>query len=314
MKDNNWRKFGLTPTFDVLGFGAIAVDDLLYVDHYPPPDVKMPVTDIVRQGGGLTATALVAVTRLGGTAAYAGVLGDDELSRHAIAALEEEGVDCSLVRRDPEARPVRAVIIIDLSTGTRNIFSDARRFVSRAPKEMTDALISRCRVLFLDHRVAAAGVAAAQVAQRLGIPVVADVERLLTPEVPAMMDASDHLIVSAGLAQQVTGRDDPARAVEALSRRNRAATVVTAGDAGCWYARGAGPVMHQPAFAVEVVDTTGCGDVFHGAYAALLARGADLSRCIQFAAATAALKATCPGGRSGIPVYDAVEAFMQMQG
>jgi sulfofructose kinase len=304
----------LTPTFDVLGFGAIAVDDLLYVDHYPPADAKMPVTDIARQGGGLTATALVAVTRLGGTAAYAGVLGDDELSRHAMAALEEEGVDCSLVRHDPEARPVRAVIVIDLSTGTRNIFSDARSFVSRGPEEMTEVLISRCRVLFLDHRVAEAGVAAAQVAHRLGIPVLADVERLMSPEVPGMMDASDHLIVSAGLAQEVTGRDDPPRAVEALSRPDRAATVVTAGDAGCWYAEGAGPIVHQPAFTVEVVDTTGCGDVFHGAYAALLARGAEVPRCIRFAAATAALKATCHGGRSGIPVYEAVETFLREQG
>ncbi len=304
----------MTATYDVLGFGAIAVDDLLYVEHYPPADAKMPVTDIDRQGGGLTATALVTVTRLGGTAAYAGVLGDDDLSRHAIAALEEDGVDCSLVRHDPEARPVRAVIVIDLSTGTRNIFSDARRFVSRSPEEMTEALISRGRVLFLDHRVAAAGVAAAQVARLLGIPVVADVERLMSPEVPAMMDASDHLIVSAELAEEVTGRDDPARAVEALARPDRAATVVTAGETGCWYAQGVGSVTHQPAFAVEVVDTTGCGDVFHGAYAALLARGADVPRCIRFAAATAALKATCPGGRAGIPVYEAVEAFLRMRG
>ncbi len=303
----------LAHTFDVLGFGAIAVDELLYVEHYPPADAKTPVADSTRQGGGLTATALVAVARLGGSAAYAGVLGDDELSRYAIASLEEVGVDCSLVRRAPDARPVRAVVIIDLSTGTRNIFADARQFVSRAPEEMTEALISRCRVLFVDHRVARAAVAAAQQAHRLGIPVVADVENLLTPEVPEMMALSDHLIVSQALAQVVTGQDDPARAVERLARAERAATVVTAGEAGSWYAQGRGPVFHQPAFRVDVVDTTGCGDVFHGAYAALLARGEGVPTCVQFASATAALKATRPGGRSGIPTYDEAEAFLRQQ-
>ncbi len=301
----------MTPTYEVLGFGAIAVDDLLYVEHYPPADAKMPVTDIVRQGGGLTATALVAVARLGGSAAYAGVLGDDEASRYAIASLEEEGVDCSLVRHDPEARPVRAFIVIDTSTGTRNIFSDARRFVSREPEEMTQELISRCQVLFVDHRVARAAVAAARHARRLGIPIVADVERLLSPEVPEMMALADHLIVSQALAQEVTGFDDPGRGAEALARDGRAATVVTAGEAGSWYVQGRGPVAHQPAYCVDVVDTTGCGDVFHGAYAALLARGADLPTCIRFASATAALKATRPGGRTGIPDYAAVEAFLR---
>lgn len=299
--------------FDVLGFGAIAVDDLVYVERYPPADAKTPVVDIVRQGGGLTATALVAVARLGGTAAYAGVLGDDELSRHAIAALQDEGVDCSLVRHDPAAQPVRAVVIIDLSTGSRNIFSDARRFVSREPHEMTAELISRCRVLFVDHRIARAAVAAAPVARSLGIPIVADVERLLTPEVAEMMAISDHLIVSQALAQEVTGRDDPASAVEALARLERVATVVTAGEAGSWYVQGTGPTTHQPAYRIEVVDTTGCGDVFHGAYAALLARGADVALCIRYAAATAALKATRPGGRAGIPDYPTVEAFLRKQ-
>lgn len=300
----------MSVAFDVLGFGAIAVDDLLYVEQYPPADAKMPVSDTVRQGGGLTATALVAVARLGGSAAYAGVLDDDDLSRYAIASLEEEGVDCSLVRRQPGARPVWAVVVISRSTGTRNIFSDARRFVAREPQEMTDALIRQCRVLFVDHRVARPAVAAAQIAHRLGIPVVADVERVLSPEVPEMMALADHLIVSQELAREVTGRDDPGSAVAQLARSERAATVVTAGEAGSWYVQGRGSVVHQPAFAVDVVDTTGCGDVFHGAYAALLARGEDVPRCILFAAATAALKATQPGGRSGIPSYAEVEAFL----
>jgi len=90
--------------YDVLGFGIVTVDDFLVVDRYPPPGAKMPVRDRYRQGGGLTGTALVAAARLGARAAFAGVLGTDELSTWTRAELEREGVDCSAVITQPDAR------------------------------------------------------------------------------------------------------------------------------------------------------------------------------------------------------------------
>ena len=89
---------------------------------------------------------------------------------------------------------------------------------------------------------------------------------------------------------------------------------MTCGAAGSWYRDEAGPPRHQPAFPVSVVDTTGCGDVFHGAYAAALARGLDLAARVRFAAAAAALKATRAGGQAGIPTRAATEAFLQENG
>ena len=96
----------------------------------------------------------------------------------------------------------------------------------------------------------------------------------------------------------------------ALARPNRACCAVTAGAQGCWYSEHGGRVRHFPAFRVPVVDTTGCGDVFHGAYAASIARGDGIDRAIQVATATAGLKASQPGGRAGIPDRVAVERFL----
>src|SRR5881398_3181423 len=107
---------------DVLGLGAVAIDDLLFVDTYPPPDAKVRVHRRERQGGGLTATALVAAARLGARCAYAGVLGEDELSEFVRQRLQVEGVDVSLVRRRSDARPIHSIIIVDESRQTRNIF------------------------------------------------------------------------------------------------------------------------------------------------------------------------------------------------
>ena len=122
---------------------------------------------------------------------------------------------------------------------------------------------------------------------------------------------ADHLILSRDCARAITGTRSPAQAVRKLARPDRQVAVVTCGDEGCWYlAQGDAVPRRQPAFKVEAVDTTGCGDVFHGAYAFALARGLGLEDRIRFAAAAAALKATRPGGQAGIPSLRAVRRFL----
>ena len=112
----------MTATFDVLGLGCAAVDDLLYVDAYPPPDRKVRVRRRERQCGGLTATALVAAARLGGRCAYAGALGEDEDSRFVIDCFRREGIDTGHLVRRPEARPIRSTIVVDETHRTRTIW------------------------------------------------------------------------------------------------------------------------------------------------------------------------------------------------
>jgi ribokinase len=304
------------PTWDILGFGAVAVDDLLLVDSYPPPDSKMPVREVQREGGGLAGTALVAAARLGARAAYAGVLGDDELSRFTIDGLQREGVDCSQVRRRPDTRPYHSTIIVDLTGGHRTILFTAAGVTSLTPAEVTEELVATCRLLFVDSTVATLGLHVLRLARARGIPVVADLERFSGPEVPELTRQVDHLIVSTGFASQTTGETDPAAMVRALRSSAQTACVVTAGERGCWYmSRETGDaVRHQPACRVQVVDTTGCGDVFHGAYAAAIVRSESVPRAITVATAAAGLKATQPGGRRGIPDWETVARVIQEQG
>jgi sulfofructose kinase len=122
----------------------------------------------------------------------------------------------------------------------------------------------------------------------------------------------DHLIVSESFAAQLTGTAEPRRALKKLWKEHHQLVAVTGGAKGCWYLSAEDPVRprHQPAFKVKVVDTTGCGDVFHGAYAAALARGMNAQDRIRFAAATAALKATKPGAQKGIPTLAEVQKLV----
>jgi sulfofructose kinase len=152
---------------------------------------------------------------------------------------------------------------------------------------------------------------AARIARAAGIPVVADFESSHLPRFNELLALSDHLILSDGFARKITRTGNPRAAALRLWSRDRATVIITCGARGCWFL-GAGMKAPQrwPAFDVETRDTTGCGDVFHGAYATALARGEDLNGRLRVASAAAALKATQHGGQAGIPTEREVRRFL----
>ncbi len=303
-------------SFDILGLGAVTIDHLLYVDEYPTPDTKLQVRGQQRQLGGLTAIALLAAARFGARCAYAGALGDDPLSHEAIQIMSQYGIDLShLVRRD-DARPIDATIIVTSRPPTRTILFDASHVNGADPQRPAPEIIRQTRVLFVDHLGPEGTIRAARIARAARIPVVADYESDAAPGFPDMLALADHLILSQHFAARITGEADPALIARKLWAADRQAVVITCGTAGAWYADSAdGEARFQPAYQVETVDSTGCGDVFHGVYAALLARGLDVAARVRYAAAAAALKAASPvSGPAGIPSQAAVEAFLRQRG
>jgi sugar/nucleoside kinase (ribokinase family) len=305
----------MNPHCHILGLGCVAVDDILYVAAYPPPDAKAQVLRRERQCGGLTATALVAAARLGARCAYAGILGEDELSDFAVQALAREGVDLHRLTRRQQARPIHSTLVVDESAHTRNIFFDLND-VHGPDATVPDAdVIVAARVLLVDMLGVAGMARAARIARAANIPVVADFESDDHPEFPDLLGLPDHLIVSQEFAARLTGKTEPAAAAEMLWSNQRRVVAVTCGAGGCWYLADilARKPCHQPAFRVATVDTTGCGDVFHGAYAAGLVQGLDVAERIRFAAAAAALKATQRGGQAGCPTREQVASFLEGQ-
>ncbi len=299
--------------WDVLGLGVVAIDDLVYVERYPPYGSKVEIALRQRQGGGLVGTALVAAARLGALAAYGGVLGDDELSRFVLDDLAREGVDCSAVLRQPDARPTQSLVLVERASGQRTIFFSRAGVVPLPLQAVSEALVGAARVLVVDYTVGPGGLRAVEMARRLGVAVVGDIERADAPAAGDLIGLVDHLVAGIELGRQLTGEREPAAMVRALASPRRACCAITAGERGIWYAERGGDVRHQPAFRVEAVDTTGCGDVFHGAYATSIARGEPVERAIRLGAAAAALKAMRAGGRAGIPDAAAVERLLAGQ-
>ena len=315
-KQSSSRRSPHSPKTDILGLGAVAVDDLIYVDQFPTPDSKVQVRHTARQCGGLTATALVAAARLGIRCSYAGTVGTDDLSNYCTQVLKSEGIDLRWLRQTRTARVFHSRIVVGSHAETRNIFSDGRGVVGASPAWPPADVIRSCRVLFLDHVGIRGMWRAAQIARKARIPIVADLERDTGPEFSRLFDFVDHLILSHDFATARTGDRDPSQSLLQLWNDRREVVIITGGAQGCWSIDRENPakVVHHSAFAVKVADTTGCGDVFHGAYAAALAEGQPLKDRIRFASAAAALKATRHGGQSGIPNRSTLKSFLKKTG
>ena len=290
---------------DVVGVGSVSIDDLLYVDALPTDD-KGPIQAYERQPGGNIATALVAAAGLGARVALVGRLSDRDEGAAVRADLAAHGVDLQFVMPDPDARPIRATIVV-YRHGERFIAFDDKTTIGLIPGDDVAPLLE-AQVVLLDTHGLTPTLTALGTA-RSELVIVADVEGQVES---ASLEQVQHLVLPMAAARELSGEEDPAAMVDVLWNGGRAAVVVTDGGYGVWFRDlTRSDCQHQPAFDVPVLDTTGCGDVFHGAYAVALARGFPTSECVRFAAAAGAICATGRGGRGRLPTERSVAEMIR---
>jgi sulfofructose kinase len=296
-------------SIDVLGLGSVTVDFVGTTKVWPDKGIKTRLDSFTICDGGLVGTALVASARLGGKAAFASKLGYSDMARRALEALRKESVDTSFVIETEDAEPIVSLILIDSNDGQRNIFCSHHNVHYPMPWEFPDKnWFTRTAVLLIDFDSALAGIEAAKIAKQHLIPVVMDVERN-EPHVAEAMSFSSHIIASEEFARDCAGSQGAADMLAALRSDPEQVIIVTRGEKGCVGSSKEG-MFELPAFAVDVVDTTGCGDTFHGAYALAIARGQAVVPAARFASGAAALCATQLGGRAGIPTAKELAQFL----
>ncbi len=297
---------------DLLSFGIAAVDELITLETFPSPGSKIRIQPPVRQGGGLAATALVTAARLGCRCVYAGKLGINEPSEYIRRILLQEGIEIHSPQGYPEARPYQSYIWVEASTGERTILYSAPGVHGVEPEDVDETLVAGARMVLVDQSGPRGTLEICRLAKAHGIPIVADLDRVDHEDLRQIIHYTDHLILSAHIARELSEIEDLVQAVCYLAYPKRACTAVTDGARGCWFITEGDVerVQHQSAFEVKVCDTTGCGDVFHGAYCAALLSGENVANAMRFAAAVAALKATSFGGQAGIPDRRTVEGFL----
>ncbi len=261
------------------------------------------------QGGGLVATALVACTRLGARADLYSMVGDDSLAEDIAAGLHEEGISTDGLTRIPGGESPFSFVHVEEGTGERTIFHRYAKGMAWPGRDLS--AIANVDALLVDRHYHDLSIEAMRIARKNGVPVIADASPTETePEWLAEVDiliAPRHYLSEAGFG------DDVGRALDAIHQAGPATALITLGADG-WAASDTSGRSRGRAFEVDVVDTLGAGDVFHGAFAFALAQGWETPRCAEFASAVAALKCTQVGGRTGIPDLPGTLGFLAKHG
>ena len=294
----------------VIGVG-IACLDYLFLAPWAEHGGHAQLQAHLIQGGGLIGTGLVAAARLGAQTEIWTWVGDDDEGRQVIAGLRDEGVAAAHAAVIHGVRQPVSFIHVEAGGGERTIYHGHQLDV---PPHMIAALHDRpltCDALLVDGVWPNATVVAARRARSAGIPVVGDLYPY--PGLAELAREVTALAVPAGAAD----RSMPGRSREAqlrhLASTCSGTAAITCGAEGCYYLD-EGVVKHQPAFPVEVVDTTGAGDVFHGALAYALGRQWPMAQSIEFASAVGALSCRALGGRTAAPTLAEALAFLEAKG
>lgn len=298
---------------DILGIGHCCQDNICIVEQYPQEDGSTHILNIDdSQGGGAAATAIVAASRLGAAAGIIANLGSDEVGDRILKGFVQEGVGTALVRRIPGGRSSTSYVMVSPVNGSRTKFPYRDSLPDISFTQEIRAALSGARVLHLDGTQYSNALRAARLARELGVTVSLDACSMQEENSKnwELIELVDILITNERYPYRLTGCQDLEKALLEMSHV-RAPTVLaaTTGKKGCFYLAD-GQVRHMPAFPVKVVDTTGAGDTFHGAFLAQWIRGEGLEDCLRFACAAAAIKCMKYGGRVGIPDRKAVEAFL----
>ncbi len=297
-------------SIQVVGLGQVCVDYVGRVPTYPPEDTKMEMDGLFSSCGGPAATALVTLTRSGVPCSFLGSISDDPFGVQIVRTLKKEGVNTSFLKIAPGLNSQFAFIVVSGSEGKRTIFWNRSSAPELSPMEFSLHSFPKARVLHLDGLMLDAGKEAARQARSLGMTVVMDAGTVRDGTLD-MIPGVDILIASQAFADAFTGPDVPRqKAVECLRELGPKQVVITLGAKGS-IGLDRGGIVRQEAFPVASIDTTGAGDVYHGAYIFGFLKGWNMGRCMAFASAAAALKCRNGGGWDGIPDLRAIQNLMK---
>ena len=305
-------EISLNPEFDVIGLGASTVDILSLIDHFPAREEVQQVREITVQGGGPVATAMVTLARLGARTAMLDVIGDDWQGELILNEYQREGVCTDYLRRVKGAASATSSVLVRRQDGARTILFQPSTAPALSAEDIPRQLIASAKILHVNGRHGEACLQACRHARARDVKVSFDGgAHRYGAEIKQLVPLTDICIVAREFAEQYTQAADIRQAAAMLLAEGPELVVITDGTNGSWIYPQTGPPFHQPAYLLpNVVDTTGCGDSYHGAFLFGMVRAFDLAQCAVLASAVAALNAQKLGGRGGLPTMEEVAEFL----
>ncbi len=296
--------------FDVVGVGLNATDTLLLLPKFPAYAGKVPFEAEIMSPGGQVASAMVACARLGLRVKYIGTTGDDERGRIQIESLRETGMNLDDVEIRKNCPNQTAYILIDQTTGERTVLWSRPECLRLTPESITPEKIACAKLLHIDGHDTPAVARAAEIARQHGIPVTVDVDTSYHG-FDRVLPNVDYLVASSEFPVQWTNERDPFKALELMRKEfGMRVAAMTLGAHGSLALSDEG-FVYSPAFVVNCLDTTGAGDVFHGAFCYAVLQKMSIFDMLEFSNAMAALNCTALGARGRVGTVEQARALMQ---
>jgi len=306
----------LDEKFEVIGLGSSTVDILSLVDHFPAREEVQQAQAIVLDGGGPVATAMVTLARLGARVAMIDAIGDDWRGQFVRDGLQRERVATDYLRVIEGSSSSASTIMVRRRDGKRSIVFAPGVGADLTGADVPPDLIAAAQFLHVNGRHWDVCLQVCRQARAGGVKVSFDGgAQRYRPAMRELVPVTHICIVARDFAEKYTQNQDMWEAGQHLLAEGPELVGITDGTRGSWiFPQGESP-FHQPAFLLPaVVDTTGCGDSYHGAFLFGLLRGLDLRRSATLASAVAALNTQHLGGREGLPSYEQAAAFLDEVG
>jgi ribokinase len=296
----------------VVGLGQACLDYLGRTPVYPSEDKKVELMDMHIHCGGPASTALVTLSRLGISTSFLGSISDDYFGTEIVKGLKKERVDTSFLKITSGYTSQFAFIVITRDTGKRTIFWHRGSVPHLKPEDVNLSLFPSAPLLHLDGLMTDASIEAAKQAKKRGMKVVLDAGTM-REGYRELLRLVDVLIASERFAEPLLGTHaSPETSLKALRELCPGEVIITLGSKGS-IGYDHGEVISQKAISIKAIDTTGAGDVYHGAYIYGILQGWDMNECMRFATVASGLKCREIGAQEGIPGLDEIKKFLAVK-
>jgi len=293
------------PGVDVVGVGINATDTIIRLPRFPTLDSKVELLSAEIKAGGQVASAMVACRRWGLSARYVGKIGDDAAGKFQMDEMKREGVEAHWIVASGRMSQT-SFILVDQPTGERTVLWKRDPKIALRPEEIQREWITGARALLVDGHDTEAAAHAARWAREAGIPVVGDFDNRY-PGVEALLEYVDFVIASKDFPEGLTGEKNLLKSLPKILRQFKCRlTAATLGRLGVVAWDGARFLL-CPGFRIQATDTTGAGDIFHGALLYGLVKNWRLEETLEFSCAAAALNCTAAGARGGIASLEQID-------
>jgi len=296
---------------DIVGVENLIMDFAVQLPHVPGTDSFVPMYDFLWQSGGNVSSAIVAAARLGAKCGMIGSVGTDPFGVFCYEDMVRHGVDVSQIERQEGKTTTFCICLAEKETQGRSFIAKSGTADALDADKVSEEYLAGAHYLHIGSAASDAAMTALRLARKHPEIITSIDAAGLSEHQEEFMSLIDIYIMSEMCYDALFDNDDYEGNCAKLVEQGPSIVIVTLGKKGCAGADKNGTFTLPPFSGYDIVDTTGAGDVFHGAFLYAHAQGWDTKTCARFSSAVSYINCTSLGGRVGIPNRAMVDQFLE---